>query len=201
MEAMWSKCQPVFRKLLQWKEDGAFGRIQGVDARFYTAATSDHRLYKNRNQGGTLYDLSIYPVTYACALLGYEPERITALAATDGDDVDVMESIQLQYKDGSFASLTGGLACKRQMSLYIHGTKGRVLISQENFHQAQRAVLMDWNNQPVEVYEGIFGINGYEYEAQEAMQCIAEGRTESRLVPMEETIAVIRLLEECKTQW
>lgn len=201
MEAMWSKCHPVFRKLMQWKQEGAFGEIQGVDARFYTAAGSAHRLYQDRNQGGTLYDLSIYPLTYACALLGYEPAQLTARAAKGGDEVDVMETIQLLYGNGAFASLTGGLACERQMSIYIHGTKGRVLLEKENFHKAEHVTLMDWENQPLETFDGVFSDNGYEYEALEAMECIAEGRCESRLVPPEETIAVIRLLEACEKQF
>ncbi len=201
MEAMWSKCHPVFQKLMQWKREGAFGEIQGVDARFYTAAGRSHRLYKDRNQGGTLYDLSIYPLTYACALLGYEPAQITARAAQGGDNVDVMETIQLLYENGAFASLTGGLACDRQMSLYIHGTKGRVLIEKEYFHKAEHVTLMDWENRPIETFDGAFQENGYEYEALEAMDCIAGGRLESALVPPEETLGVLRLLEKCEQQF
>lgn len=201
MEALWTRCQPVFRKIMEWKTEGKFGEIQGVEAKFYTCATREHRLMKNRSQGGSLFDLVIYPLVYACALLGYEPQKINAIAVKDGDHVDVMESIQLQYENGSFASLTGGLSCERQESLYIHGTKGRVLIHQENFHKAQRAVLYDWNNEVVEDFEGTFLVNGYEYEAMEAMDCIRRGRTESGMVPMKETIAVIRIMEECSRQW
>lgn len=201
MEALWTKCQPVFRKIMEWKEEGKFGEIQGVEAKFYTRATREHRLMKNRNQGGPLYDIVIYPLVYACALLGYEPQKMNAIAVKDGDDIDVMESIQLLYENGSFASLTGGLSCERQESLYIHGTKGRVLINREEFHSAQRAVLYDWNNEVVEEFDGTFLISGYEYEAMEAMECIRQGRTESALVPMAETIAVIRLLEECRRRW
>lgn len=200
MEAMWTKCHPVFRKVMEWKEQGKFGEIQAVEAKFYTCATTEHRLMKNRAQGGSLYDLTIYPLTYACALLGYEPERISALAVKGGDEVDVMESIQLSYADGHFASLTGGLSCERQVSLYIHGTKARVLINREFFFQAQRVVLLDWQNQPIEEFEEPFAISGYEYEAREAMECVSRGSATSSLVPMEETIQVIKLMEECRRQ-
>ena len=201
MEAMWTKCQPAFLKVMEWKRNGSLGVIQGVEARFYTQATREHRLMKNRLQGGSLYDLTIYPLTYACALLGYEPKEVHALAAIDGDQVDVMESIQLLYENGSFASLTGGLACERQVSLYVHGTKGRILLESEHFFKAQRVTLTDWNNQPVETFDGTFQIDGYEYEALEAMACVRAGRTQSALVPMEETIQVIRLMEACQAQW
>lgn len=203
MEALWTKCQPVYRKILEWKRDGKFGEIQGIEARFYTAATKEHRLIKNKNQGGVLFDLTIYPLMYACALLGYEPAGMQAVAVKGGadKDIDVMESIRLLYEDGSFASLVSGLASEKLVSLYVHGTKGRLLLEQEYFYQAQKAVLLDWENQPIEQIEAPFMVNGYEYEAIEAMNCITEGRIQSDLIPMEETIAVIRLLEECRKQW
>lgn len=201
MEALWTKCQPVFRKVMEWKDADKFGEIQVIDARFYTAATKEHRLIKYRNQGGVLFDLTIYPLMFACALLGYQPSKINALCVKGGDNIDIAESIQLQYENGAFASLTSGLSHERQVSLYIQGTKGRLIINQEFFFQATKVKLVDWSNEILEEYEAPFMINGYEYEAMEAMQCIAEGRTQSRLIPMTDTIAIIELLEKCKEQW
>ncbi len=201
MEAMWMKCHPVFRKIQEWKENGLFGELQGVECRFYTKADRNHRLYKNRNQGGVLYDLVLYPLTYACSLLGYAPGEISAAAAIGGDDIDIMESIQLFYENGAFATLTGGLSPRRQSSLYIQGTRGRVLIDAEEFHSAQRAALIDWDNQVVEEVEEPFACNGYEYEAMEAMECVRQGRAVSGLVPMEDTIRMIELMEACRRRW
>ncbi|MBQ8816588.1 MAG: Gfo/Idh/MocA family oxidoreductase [Lachnospiraceae bacterium] len=201
MEALWTKCQPVFRKIMEWKRDGKFGEIQAVDARFYTSATKEHRLIKNRSQGGVLFDLAIYPLMYACALLGYDPQNIHAIAVKGGDDIDIVESIQLQYANGSFAALTSGLSQERQISLYVQGTRGRLLFQEESFFQARKAVLVDWSNQPIEEFEAPFMINGYEYEAIEAMQCISQHKTQSELIPMEDTIAVLELLEQCKAKW
>lgn len=201
MEAMWMKCHPVFQKIREWHAAGRLGKIQGVECKFYTKADQNHRLYRNRNQGGVLYDLVLYPLTYACSLLGYEPKGVSAAAAIGGDDIDIMNSIQLFYGDGSFATLTGGLSPRRQTCLYIQGTRGRVLIDNEEFHSAQHVALVDWENQVVEELDAPFACNGYEYEAQEAMECVRQGRTSSSLVPMEETIAMIGLMEECRRQW
>ena len=201
MEALWTKCQPVFRKIMEWNQEGKLGKIQAIEARFYTLGGRDHRLVKNRNQGGVLFDLVIYPLMYTCALMGYKPQNINALAVIGGDDIDIMDSIQLLYEDGAFASITSGVSHERQISLYIQGTEGRILIQNEFFFQAQHVVLEDWNGQPKETFDSTFQISGYEYEAIEAMECIAQGKTQSDLIPMEETIAILELLEECKTKW
>ena len=201
LEALWTKCQPVFCKVMEWYKSGKFGEIQAVEARFYTAATKDHRLIKYKEQGGVLFDLMIYPLMYACALLGYDPASVHAVAIKGKEDIDIMESVHLQYPNGSFAALTAGLSHERQISLYIQGTKGRLIIRDEFFFQATKAVLVDWDNQVIEEFEAPFDINGYEYEAMEAMDCLAKGKTVSSLLPMEDTIAALKLLEKCKDAW
>ncbi len=50
----------------------------------------------------------------------------------------------------------------------------------------------------VESIEAPFDISGYEYEAMEVKACIETGKTNSELIPMEETIAIIGLLEDIK---
>ena len=200
MEALWTKCQPVYRKMMEWKDQGLLGDIQGVEAKFYTMGGTNHRLYKDKKQGGALYDLTIYPLMYACAFLGYQPNEISAHAVIDGDDVDVMDSIQLKYENGSFADLTAGISCRRQASLYIHGSKGRVLIDEEPFFQAQHATLYNANNEVIDSIEAPFGISGYEYEAMEVKACIESGKSNSELIPMEETIAIIGLVEDIKDE-
>lgn len=200
-EALWTKCQPVFRKVMEWYKDGKFGEIQAVEARFYTAATKDHRLIKYKEQGGVLFDLMIYPLMYACALLGYNPESIHAVAVKSDDDIDIMESVHLQYANGSFAALTAGLSHERQISLYIQGTKGRLIIREEFFFQATRAELVDWDSRVIDSIDAPFDINGYEYEAMDSMRCLAEGKTSSDLLPPEDTIAALELLEKCKDAW
>lgn len=201
MEALWTKCQPTFRKIMQWNQEGKLGQIQAVDAKFYTMGNSEHRLIKYKNQGGVLYDLSIYPLMYACALLGYSPKTIHALAVMGGDNIDITNSIQLQYENGAIATLTSGVAHERQVSLYIQGTKGRILISNEFFFCAQHVELVDWNNNLIEQFDGIFSVNGYEYEAIEAMNCIWERKTQSQLIPMDHTIAILGILEKCKNSY
>ena len=201
MEALWTRYQPVYRKILEWKEAGLFGEIRHVDASFYTGGTKSHRLYKDPSQGGCLPDLTIYPLLYACSMLGFEPKQIDALAMKNEWGMDVTESIRLLYDNGSFASLTGGLDKERRVHLCIYGTKGRLCMNKENFFKATEAELLDWDNNPIAYYKEPFGISGYTYEAQEAMECYKNGQVISSMHPMEDTIAILKILEECHRQW
>ena len=80
------------------------------------------------------------------------------------------------------------------------GSKGKITID-HNFLSATSAQLRDLNNEIVAEVHIPYEVNGYEYEAQEATRCLLEGRLESPLVPLEETLATMRVLDECRRQW
>ena len=42
--------------------------------------------------------------------------------------------------------------------------------------------------------------NGYRYQAMEVNQCLRDGRQESELMPLEETLAVMKTLDEIRRQ-
>ena len=200
MEAMWMKCQPVFRQIKQWVNEGLLGEIRGVDARFYTQSGKGHRLYKHELAGGALLDLGYYPVTYACELLGYEPKNIQNHAIIGAGNVDYLDSIVLEYDNGSFAHLSCGLGEEKMVSLYILGTKGRITLQKEFFFQAQKAQVVNFDNEVLASCEIPFLKNGYEYEAMEVMECIRKGRMESELVRPDDTVAVMEILDTCRAQ-
>lgn len=201
MEALWTKFQPVYRKIVQWKEEGKFGQVRSVDANFYTNGTTEHRLYKDSTQGGCLGDLLIYPLLYACAMLGYDPVKINTYAFKNNENIDVVESIQLVYEDGSFATLTGGVGIERQAQLAIFGTEARLLIDKEYLYRAQKVSLLNWNNEVIESFDCPFEISGYEYEIKESMSCVQAGYTESQNHPKDDVIGMLRLIEKCRNQW
>jgi hypothetical protein len=43
--------------------------------------------------------------------------------------------------------------------------------------------------------------NGYNYEAAEVGRCLRAGRSESEVMPLDETLAIMRTLDELRAQW
>ena len=199
MEAMWMKCQPVFREVRKWAEDGLLGEVQAADVTFYTACGKGHRLYNYETAGGALLDLGIYPVTYACSFLGYHPEEVLSSMVIGEKKVDYFDSVVLRYPGGKVAHLASGLGSERIITSYLLGSKGRVTLQNDQwFYQAQKAQLLDFDNNVIAEANGPFLKNGYEFEAMEVQKCLLEGRTESELVPLDETIAVMELLDRIR---
>lgn len=200
MEAAWTKCQPVFLKVKEWVESGLIGEIQGMDVCFYTKAGEGHRLYKHELAGGALLDLGFYPVMYACALMGHEPRKILSHMAMGEKRVDYLDSIVLEYEDGRFAHLSCGLGSEKRVSAFILGTKGRITLQDEFFFQATKVTAYDFDNHVLREFDGPFLKNGYEFEAIEAMECLRAGKKESSKVPLDETLAVMKILDTCRAQ-
>lgn len=198
MEAMWTKCQPVFRKIMEWIQTGKIGEVQAVDIRFYTAAGKGHRLYRKEIAGGAFLDLGFYPVSYACAVLGDDPEHVINHTIIGERGVDYLDSIVLEYPDGKFAHLSCGLGAEKMVSLYILGSKGRLTMQEEYFFQAQKARIVDFDNNVIDSCEGKFIENGYEFEAQEVMDCLKNHQIESKLVPLDSSLAVMDILDSCR---
>lgn len=200
MEAMWTKCQPVFRQIKQWIADGLLGEVQAVDIRFYTSAGKGHRLYHHDVAGGALLDLGYYPVTYACAMMNcYHPTNIQSHTIMGKGSVDYLDSIVLEFDGNRFAHLSCGLGSEKMVSLYILGTKGRITMQEEYFFQAQKAELLDFDNQVIASVQSPFLKNGYEYEAIEVMDCLRKGKKESELVSLKDSIAVMEILDRCRS--
>ncbi|MGW2538669.1 Gfo/Idh/MocA family protein, partial [Streptomyces sp. NPDC001499] len=69
MEAMWTYCNPLVRRITELVRDGAIGEIRTVQADFGFAGTfgAEHRLRDPALGGGALLDLGVYPVSWGGA--------------------------------------------------------------------------------------------------------------------------------------
>ena len=45
------------------------------------------------------------------------------------------------------------------------------------------------------------GFNGYEWEALEVINCIQPGKTESEIMPLDETISIMKTMDTVREQW
>ena len=65
MEAMWTKCRPVFLKIREWIKDDKIGDIKYIKADFSNNVryNPDDRLFRADCGGGALLDLAVYPIS------------------------------------------------------------------------------------------------------------------------------------------
>ncbi|MDX2644843.1 Gfo/Idh/MocA family oxidoreductase [Streptomyces sp. PA03-1a] len=195
MEAMWTYCNPVVRRLTELVADGAVGEVRSVHADFGLAGPFEpgHRLLDPALGGGALLDLGVYPVSFAHLLLG-EPDEVQAWAHLTEHGVDDNTGMLLGYDSGAMAVLSCSLTADTAQTAVVTGSAGRIEVPAGFFHP-DRFVLHREGREPQEFGAPDDGLRGLQHEAAEVMRCLRAGERESPLVPLEGSLAVMRTLD------
>ncbi|MEU1272187.1 Gfo/Idh/MocA family oxidoreductase [Streptomyces sp. NPDC005799] len=197
MEAMWMYCNPLVRRLKRMVEDGAIGEVRHVQADFGLAGPfpPSHRLRDPAQGGGSLLDLGVYPVSFAQLLLG-EPSDVTARAVLSDEGVDLQTGALLSFESGALASVHCSIVGGTATSASVTGSQGRIDLP-HGFFFPDRFVLHRDGRDPEEfAADPADGPrNSLRHEAREVMRALRAGETESPLVPLDGTLAVMRTLD------
>ncbi len=199
MEAMWTRFIPAIQKTLELIQNGEIGNIKTIQADFGFAADIDpsSRLFAPSLGGGALLDIGIYPIYLSLLLLGY-PIKIKALSEFSETHVDTTTSILLQYKNNATALLNCSISAQTRTEALIYGDKGYIQIV-GRFMEAKQIILKK-NNEEEQVFEFPRTTFGYNFEAQEVVQCLLQNKKESDLMPLSTSIKLISLLDEVRQE-
>jgi len=198
MEAMWTRCFPIVAEALRLVGDGAIGRVTSVHADFGFVGPDDpaHRLYARELGGGALLDIGVYPVTLAHLFLG-PPDAVRAWADLGPQGTDRNTGMIFGYASGALAALTCSLVGDTPRTAVITGTAGRIELPGNFFAPDRMTVYRGTRAETIVLeHEG----RGYHFEAAEVHRCLRAGRTESPLVPLSESLAVMSTLDRVRAE-
>jgi predicted dehydrogenase len=199
MEAMWMRANPAIRRIVDLVAEGAIGEVTHVHADFGVAGQFEpgHRMRAPELGGGALLDLGVYPITFAHMFLG-APSAVAAWAAKFDEGTDRNTGIVLGYDGGGVATLHCGTLGEDGQRATITGTRGRIEVPRL-FFRPEWFTLVRSGAEPEEIAVPVRG-NGMGYEAEEVMACLRAGRTESELIPLDDTLSVMRTLDTVRAQ-
>jgi predicted dehydrogenase len=194
MEAMWTRFNPLVARLRDLVADGAIGDVKAVYADFSENVPFDatHRLWAPELAGGSLLDLGVYPVSFAWMLLG-EPDMVQAVSTPAPTGVDANTGILFGYGTGAVALLHCGFMAKTPQTATITGTTGWIEVAGPFWHPEAMTVHRDGAEPETHRIE-VAG-HGFTYEAEEVARCIGAGLTESPVMPLDESVAILRTLD------
>lgn len=196
MEAFWTKLCPVYREVERVLASGAIGEIRAVTAQYGYTTAREARKFDPRMAGGTLLDIGVYAIGFACMMMGYDMDSVQSNLVMNGVGTDAIDAIILRRGD-AVASLTCAIGAQIPTVGAVYGTKGRIEIPE--FKNPQRVTVIVDGQEPA-VVERPFDVNGYEYEIREAMACVAAGRTQSDVITPAQTIAVMEIMDQVRAQ-
>jgi len=194
MEAMWTRFLPHIAEIRRLLAEGALGEIVMVTADHgqWFPKDRDSRLFAPELGGGALLDLGVYPVSFASMVLG-KPDRIAALIEPAFTGVDGQASMLFGYPSGAQAALTCTLAAKSPTRAAIIGTDARIEVDGDFYAPTSFSLISRTGERTRfdKPHEG----RGLRHQADEVARCLRQGLLERPLMPLDESVSIMRTLD------
>ena len=185
MEAMWSRFLPAIKKAKEWIDAGLIGDVNLANFLIGFASSKDPngRIRNPKLGGGAMYDISVYGIELTTYLIGKPVASHHSYVLRDENGVDMVNNITLCYPD-CVANVQTTVTTNVGQFLNIYGTKGRISIADPHF--ADSCERYDENGLAEKVF--FRRDNGFQYQIEEMVRCVNEGKLESDVIPHADTI-------------
>ncbi|WP_052684805.1 Gfo/Idh/MocA family protein [Lentzea aerocolonigenes] len=192
MEAMWTRVNPLIRKVVAAVEAGEIGEVRTItaDFGFRHEFNDDDRLWAKKAGGGSILDLGVYPISLAHRLLGV-PTHIAAHGSLAPSEVDADASILLGYENGAQALLSCSLVADLGSAAEIVGTEGRIVIADPMFNPTK--VIINGVEHETEDL-------GYRHQIHEVEIAVGRRAVQHPDIPWSATLEIMRIMEEALRQ-
>jgi predicted dehydrogenase len=199
MEAMWTRFLPAIQEAKRIIASGEIGSVRHIqsDLGFVAKVGPEHRVLNPDLGGGALLDIGIYPLSISACFLG-PVDVVQAIGELGATGIDLQTAFSLQHQGGGISSCACSLTAATPNQMAISGDLGHILLH-PRFHQVKTltVTLTDGSSRTVQCPP--LG-NGYAHQAIEVMRCIRAGLLESPVMPLDETLALMGVLDTIRAQ-
>lgn len=198
MEAMWTRYLPHMVRIRELIASGALGEVRAVIADHTQLLPDDpaHRINALELGGGALLDLGIYPISFAWDVLG-APLSIAASARLGDAGSDTEVATVMAHESGAISTSLSASRAAGPNTATVIGTQARIEIDRV-WYSATSFRVVGPDGAVREEYRSDIDGRGMQYQALAAERVIGEGRTDSDILPIDETIAIMETLDEIR---
>lgn len=192
MEAMWTRFFPVIKEVVHLVKSGQIGKVLRIEARFgYQTEFDPHsRVFDPMAGGGSLLDVGVYCASLTRMFIEEKPLKIEANAAMSSTGVDESVSWSLVFPSGGVATCESSVVKVLSNEARIIGTTGEIHIPK--FWCPKEYFLNgSYNN-----FE--FNGSGFQFEAEEVMNCLRSGLVESPLLTHQHVLDVMQTMDSIR---
>ena len=199
MEAMWTRFLPHMVEVRRLLAANRLGDLRLVTAEHgvWFAHNPSHRMFDPALGGGALLDLAVYPISFASMVLGV-PRAVTASATFTDTGVDAQTVVVLDHDGGRRAVTTSSMEAWMANRAVIAGEDARLEIDRSWLHPSSFTVTD--RDGHTERHEFSVQGTGYRFQADEVARCVRAGLLSSDVMSLEETCAVMEVLDAARTQ-
>nr|WP_119589755.1 Gfo/Idh/MocA family oxidoreductase [Streptomyces scabiei] len=207
MEAMWSRFLPAYVKVRELLAEDVIGEVQSLEADFgfQFPADPEHRLFDRALGGGSLLDLGVYPLSLASMVLG-TPDRVTAYGTLGSTGVDEHVAVLSGYDSGAVALAQSSMRANLGCTARITGTEGHIELPFLMHCPDELTVQTRGTTERLSLPAAREGDGddtaggGLHRQIRHVQERLRAGELESEIMPLDETVAVMRTLDTVRDQ-
>ncbi len=201
MEAMITRHVPLIKKVLNWISEGRIGEVRMVRASRCARGVfpPGARQMNPDLGGGSLLDVGVYVISFASMIFQKFPVEKVGIGHIGDWGSDEQGVAILKYDNGEIADLSFALRTAAVNEAYIFGTEGYIKI-EDVFAVPTKASLVINKVKTDQLEEPIIG-NALNYEAEEVMRCLRAGLKESPLMPLDESVQIMEIMDHIRKPW
>ena len=200
MEAFKTKFLPIIKKVKELIDNNEIGEIKMLKADFGFAGgfNENSRLLNPKLAGGSLLDVGIYPITLATMIFGNNPKTLHSIPHIGKTGVDEQAVIIMGFDEGKLAQVSCAVTTDIKNQAHIIGTKGFIRIPDFSAATVAEVCVNGMTEQYIKLPHSC---NGFEYEAIEVMECMSNGKTQSDIIPLSDTIVILEIMDRLRKEW
>lgn len=198
-EAMWTRYQPAAEQIRQLLAEGVIGEPKLITATLAYPISHKPRITQPDYCGGALLDLGVYALNFVRMFCPADVLSIDSHCVKNEWGVDLTETISLSLAGDVMADVQSSIVCTGNNVGVIAGTKAHLVV--DNINNPQRITVNTREESGVIDIKVPQQITGYEYEFLTCRQALLEGRIEPVEMPHDETLYIMRLMDELRSQW
>jgi predicted dehydrogenase len=142
-EALMYRHHPQTKIVGEWVRDGRLGEVTVINGVFnFKLENLDNVRLVADWGGGSLWDVGVYPLSFAQYLMGEMPEVVTGSQRPGPSGVDEVFSGLLHYSGDRMALISSSFASPFYTSFEVIGTEGRLLLNRPFIGMAEAGELV-----------------------------------------------------------
>lgn len=197
MEAMKTRFIPLIHDIKKIIRNNEIGEITNIEANFcnYVTDIKEGSYLLDKGQGGALLDVGIYPLSFVMDIIDSGINEVRADMDINEAGVDSYFKAVLTFENGATGIIEGAFDRSKERTAIIKGTKGYIEIPMYN--------------RPSTATIHIHGIESYTIkkelefddmyaEIKEVHNCLKASKLQSDYLSLDESLRVMRILDEIK---
>ncbi|MCK5674900.1 MAG: Gfo/Idh/MocA family oxidoreductase [Spirochaetales bacterium] len=205
MEAIWVRFLPSYILLKKLLSEGIIGDIKQINISFgnFVPPMYEKRLTDPALAGGVTLDMGIYPISFACYMMGELPAEVKSMTRFSDSGVDEISNYMFKFPSGCISTINTSYNLGMKRTAFIYGSKGYIEFPDFQFGEKFNIHTHSGTNE-IESSEEIVENNhenGFIYQVEEVVKCINEGKIESSIIPVQESIDIMKLMDGMRKEW